>query len=151
MEIENHVQKYVVKTMGKLFSASFERKDYSYCPPIGLAYEPIPYCSSCKIWLAMRYNTLLSDLSTSRFFFFRGEVLELINISSAISRVEDCLELNFKYAHHQTLAHLPYSSCVCLKSVRATRAQRFLSVRVLKQLTAVHRDLPKAPCRHSEG
>ena len=53
------------------------------------------------------------------------------NISFAISRVEDCLELNFKYIDYQTLAHLSYSSCVCLTSVRAARAQRFLSVRVL--------------------
>ena len=53
------------------------------------------------------------------------------NISFAISRIEDCLELNFKYVDYQTLAHLSYSSCVCLTSVRAARAQRFLSVRVL--------------------
>ena len=53
------------------------------------------------------------------------------NISFAISRVEDCLELNFKYIDYQTLAHLSYSSCVCLTSVRAARAQHFLSVRVL--------------------
>ena len=53
------------------------------------------------------------------------------NISFAISRVEDCLELNFKYIDYQTLAHLSYSSCVCLTSVHAARAQRFLSVRVL--------------------
>ena len=53
------------------------------------------------------------------------------NISFAISRVEDCLELNFKYVDYQTLAHLCYSSCVWLTSVRAARAQRFLSVRVL--------------------
>ena len=26
-------------------------------PSIGLAYEPIPCCSSCQIWLATRYNT----------------------------------------------------------------------------------------------
>ena len=53
------------------------------------------------------------------------------NISFAISWVEDCLELNFKYVDYQTLTHLSYSSCVCLTSVRAARAQRFLSVRVL--------------------
>ena len=52
------------------------------------------------------------------------------NISFAISRVEDCLELNFKYVDYQTLAHLSYSSCVYLTSVRTARAQRFLSVRV---------------------
>ena len=49
--------------------ASFGRKDCSCCPHIGLAYEPIPYCSSCQIWLAMQYNTSLPDLSASRFFF----------------------------------------------------------------------------------
>ena len=57
--------------------------------------------------------------------------LNRCNISFAISRVEECLELNFKYVDYQTLAHLSYSSCVCLTSVRATRAQRFLSVWVL--------------------
>ena len=53
------------------------------------------------------------------------------NISFAISRIEDCLELNFKYADYQALGHLSYSSCVCLTSVHAARAQRFISVRVL--------------------
>ena len=57
--------------------------------------------------------------------------LNRCNISFVLSRVEDCLELNFKYVDYQTLAHLSYSSCVCLTSVRAARAQRFLSVRVL--------------------
>ena len=52
------------------------------------------------------------------------------NISFAISRVDDCLELNFKCVDYQTLAHLSYSSCVCLTSVHAARVQRFLSVRV---------------------
>ena len=59
------------KKSRKFFPASFERKDYGCSPPIGLAYEPVPYCSGCQIWLAMRYNTLLSDLSVSRFFFPR--------------------------------------------------------------------------------
>ena len=53
------------------------------------------------------------------------------NISLAISRVEHCLELNFKYVDYQTLACLSYSSCVCLTSVHATRVQCFLCVRVL--------------------
>ena len=53
------------------------------------------------------------------------------NISYAISRVEDCFELNLKYIDYQTLVHLSYSSCVCLTSVPATRAQRFFSVGVL--------------------
>ena len=98
-------------------------KDYSCCPLIGLAYEPLLYCSSgCKIWLAMRYKRLLSDLSASRFFFFsKDRCLNRCNISFAKSRVEDCLELNFKDAGYQTLAHLSYSSCVCLTSVHATR------------------------------
>ena len=52
-------------------------------------------------------------------------------MSFAISRVEDCLELNFKYADYQTLAHLSYSFCVYLTSVHVSRAQHFLSVRVL--------------------
>ena len=53
------------------------------------------------------------------------------NISFAKSRVEDCLELNFKYVDYQTLAHLSYTSCVCWSSVHATRVQCFLSVQVL--------------------
>ena len=68
--IENHVRKYIIKKSRKFFPASFERKNYSCSPPIGLAYEPKPYCSGCQIWLAMRYNTL-SDLSVSRFFYPR--------------------------------------------------------------------------------
>ena len=51
------------------------------------------------------------------------------NVSFAESGVEDCLELNFKYVDYQSLAYLSYSSCVCWISVRATKAQRFLSVR----------------------
>ena len=47
----------------------------------------------------------------------------------AESGVEDCSELNFKYVDYQSLAYLFYSSCVCWISMRATRAQRFLSVR----------------------
>ena len=117
--------------MRKFFPASFERKDYSCCSPIGLGYEPIPYCSGCQIWLAMQYNALLPDLSASRFFFSEDRCLNRCNISFAISQVEDCLELNFKYIDYQTLAHLSYSSCVCLTSVHTARAQHFLSVWVL--------------------
>ena len=51
------------------------------------------------------------------------------NISVAKSRVEDCLELNFKYTNYQTLAHLSCSSYVCWTSGHTTRAQRFSSVR----------------------
>ena len=65
------------------------------------------------------------------FLFSEDRCLNRCNISFAISRVEDCLELNFKYVDYQSLAHLSYSSCVCLTFVRAARAQRFLSVRVL--------------------
>ena len=86
---------------------------------------------SNQIWLAMRYNTLLSDSSASRLFFSKDRCLNRCNISFAISWVEDCLELNFKDIDYQTLAHLSYSSCVCWTSVHATRVQRFLSVRVL--------------------
>ena len=66
-----HIRKYVVKTTHKYFTTSFNRKDYSCCPPIDLAYEPLPYCSSSQIWPAMRYNRLLSDLFISRSFFPR--------------------------------------------------------------------------------
>ena len=51
------------------------------------------------------------------------------NVSFAVSQIEDCLELNFRYVDCQTLAHLSCSSCVYWISARATRAQRFLSVR----------------------
>ena len=51
------------------------------------------------------------------------------NVSFAVSQIEDCLELNFRYVDYQTLAHLSCSSCVYWISARATRAQRFLSVR----------------------
>ena len=54
----------------------------------------------------------------------------LERMSFAKSRVEDCLELNFRYVDYQTLAYLSYSSYVCWISVRATRAKRFISVRV---------------------
>ena len=53
------------------------------------------------------------------------------NILFAISRVEECLELNFKYVDYQTLVQLSYSSCSCLTSVRPTRTQCFFSVGVL--------------------
>ena len=51
------------------------------------------------------------------------------NVSFAVSQIEDCLELNFRYVDYQTLAHLSCSSCVYWISARATRVQRFLSVR----------------------
>ena len=50
------------------------------------------------------------------------------NVSFAVSQIEDCLELNFRYVDYQTLAHLSCSSCVYWISARAARAQRFLSV-----------------------
>ena len=52
------------------------------------------------------------------------------NVSFAKSRVEDCLELNFRYVDYQPLVYLSYSSYVCWISVRETRAKCFLSVRV---------------------
>ena len=82
------------------------------------------------MWLAMWYNTSLSDLSVSR-FFSEDRCLNRYNILFAISWIEDCMELHFKYVEYQTLAHLSYSSCVSLTSRCAARAQRFLSVRVL--------------------
>ena len=60
--------------------------------------------------------------------FFREQVLEGMYVSFAVSQIEDCLELNFRYDDYQTLAHLSYSSCVYWISAHATRAQRFLSV-----------------------
>jgi len=42
---------------------------------VGLAYEPIPYCSGRQIWLVMWYSTWLSDLFASS---FHGQVLEQI-------------------------------------------------------------------------
>ena len=123
MGIENHVRKYVVKTTHDFFSASFERKDYSCCPPIVLTYEPIPYCSSCQIWLGMRYNKTCLLI-----FFFEDRCLNRCNILFALFRVEDCLELNFfKCADYHTLAYYP----TVLVSVHVTGAQHFLSVRVL--------------------
>ena len=62
-------------------------------------------------------------------YFFRGQVLAGCNVSFAVSQIEDCLELNFRYVDYQTLAHLSCSSCVYWISAHATRAQRFLSVR----------------------
>ena len=62
--------------------------------------------------------------------FFQGRCFNGSNISFAKSLVEECWELNFKCANYQTLAYLSYNSCVCWISARATRVQRFLSVRV---------------------
>ena len=69
-----------------------KKKDQNTYPSIGLAYEPIPCCSSCQIWLAMRYTTLVSDLSLVE-SFFQGQVLgtDMVFLF-AKSRVEDCLE-----------------------------------------------------------
>ena len=47
---------------------------------------------------------------------------------NAESWVEHCLELNFRYVDYQALVQLSYSSCICWRSVRATRAKRYLSV-----------------------
>ena len=55
------------KTVRNFFSS--DNKKVSSCLSIGLAYEPIPCCSSCQVWLATQYNTWLSDFSTNRFFF----------------------------------------------------------------------------------
>ena len=59
------------------------------------------------------------------------------NISFAKSQVEDCLELNFKYADYQTLAYLFYSSSVCSVSASATRAQ-CVQVSISASMSMVH-------------
>ena len=52
------------------YSCRLPKKDYqSSCPSIGLAYEPIPCCSNCQIWLVTWYSTWLSHLSNNRIFF----------------------------------------------------------------------------------
>ena len=127
MEIENHVRKYIVKQHVTFLPSPPKRKDQSYCPSIDLVYKPISCCSNCQIWLATRYNTRLSHLSTNRIFFSNDRCLNRCNISFAKSWVEDCLELNFKHIAHQTLAHLSCNFYVCWTSGGATRA-RFLSV-----------------------
>ena len=60
---------------------------------------------------------------------WKDRCLNRCNISFAISRVEDCLELNFKYVDYQTLAHLSYSSSWPLCTQKGRNV--FLSVRVL--------------------
>ena len=37
------------KTTRNFFAASSEKERLKYLPSIGLAYEPIPFCSSCQI------------------------------------------------------------------------------------------------------
>ena len=52
------------------------------------------------------------------------------SISFAKSRVEDCLELNFKYVDYQTLAHAPILQFLCLGDLCAhNKSATFLSVR----------------------
>ena len=49
--MENHVRKYIAQiTFFRLLRNVW--KDNIFSPSIGIAYEPIPYCSSYKIWLA---------------------------------------------------------------------------------------------------
>ena len=45
--------------------------------------------------------------------------LNRCNVSFAKSRVEDCLELNFKYVDYQTLAHLSYTVHMSAGPLRA--------------------------------
>ena len=52
-EDSNLCLKIHCKTMNNFFPPPPERKDNSSCHSIGFAYEPIPCCSSYKIWLAM--------------------------------------------------------------------------------------------------
>ena len=62
-------------------------------------------------------------------FFSEDRCLNGCNVSFAVSQIEDCSELNFRYVDYQTLAYgyLSCSSCVYWISARATRAQRFVS------------------------
>ena len=41
------------------------------------------------------------------------------NVSFAVSQIEDCLELNFRYVDYQTLAHLYPAVLVSTGSLRA--------------------------------
>ena len=59
--IEDHVRKCIIKHCITFFLPPPKRKDYSFCPSIGLAYEPIPCCSCCQVWLATLNNIWLSD------------------------------------------------------------------------------------------
>ena len=119
--IENHVRKYILKQQ---ITFSCLRKGNTIALALPLALHTGPYHAA--VVTKCDYNTWLSDLSANRIVFPRtGDC----NVSFAESGVEDCLELNFKYVDYQSLAYLSYSSCVCWISVRATRAQHFLSVR----------------------
>ena len=105
------------KTTNNLFLPPPERKDNSSCHYIGFAYEPIPCCSSYKLWQATIYNTWLSDLSTIG-IFSENRCMNGCNVLLSEYRVEDCLELNFRYVDYQPLAHLSYSSYVCWRCVK---------------------------------
>ena len=45
----------------------------------------------------------------------------LERMSFAESQVEDCSELNFRYVDYQTLAHLSYSSYICMRNESKSR------------------------------
>ena len=96
----------------------------SCCYP-WLVCHDIKSAMHCLLRLA---PTMINHL-TSRIFFSEDRCLKGCNVSFAVSQIENCLELNFRYVDYQTLAHLSYSSCVYWISAHATRVQHFLSVR----------------------
>ena len=95
-------------------------------------------------WFCVRAHTMLQQLQTLASdgtihgfqtclllgFFSENRCMNGCNVLFAESRVEDCLELNFRYVDYQPLAHLSYSSYVRWRSVHETRVKCYSRVQV---------------------
>ena len=76
-----------------------------------------------------RYNTWFSDLSAIR-IFSKNKCINGCNVLFAQSRVEDCLELNFRYVDYQPLAVVQFTSQITSTSNKVGGG-RAMDVRLL--------------------
>ena len=85
-----YVEIYTVRLCATFLPPLLKWKDNNCSPSIALAYNLIPFCSSCQIWLVMIYTYQTCPLVE---LFFKDKYLNECNTSVAKSWVEDCLEL----------------------------------------------------------
>ena len=118
----------MVKQQTTFFHLLLKGKTIVLAIPLALHTSPY-HAAAVTNFGKRRYNTWFSDLSAIR-IFSENRCMNGCNVLFAESRVEDCLELNFRYVDYQPLALLSYSAYVCWRSVRETRVKRYSRVQV---------------------
>ena len=93
--------------------------------------------SNWQIWLAMRYNTWLSELSASRMFIPRIGAWTDAILCSLNPWLKTGVEFQVYWLSNIS-PFISYNSYVCWTSGRATRVQHFLSVQASISSSTMH-------------